>query len=208
MTEKEWLAATDPAPLMEFLRDKASDRKLRLFAVACCRRVLGLVPTKRNREGLEVAEAFADGMTTEHIVRITHDASLIRGAHIRTSWALLLDSFQAATNSQHYISHALSMQKPPKRRIAARLEEMTYESLLVRDIFPFRPITLDPSWLTSTVVSLAQQMYDTRDFTTMPILADALQDAGCDNAQILEHCRGPGPHVRGCWVCDLCLNKS
>jgi hypothetical protein len=57
------------------------------------------------------------------------------------------------------------------------------------------------------VVLLARQTYESRDFSTMPILADALQDAGCDNADVLDHCRGPGPHVRGCWVVDLALSK-
>jgi hypothetical protein len=61
-------------------------------------------------------------------------------------------------------------------------------------------IVINPAWLTSTVLALARQMYDSRDFSAMPILADALQDAGCDNEDILKHCRGPGPHVRGCWV--------
>lgn len=67
---------------------------------------------------------------------------------------------------------------------------------------------MPPAWRTSTAVALAQQMYDTRDFSAMPILADALQDAGCDNADILGHCRGPGPHVRGCWLVDLVLDKK
>jgi hypothetical protein len=73
---------------------------------------------------------------------------------------------------------------------------------------PFRPITLNPSWLTSTVVSLAQQMYDSRDFSAMPILADALQDANCDNADILNHCRSATVHTRGCWTLDLVLGKD
>jgi hypothetical protein len=51
-------------------------------------------------------------------------------------------------------------------------------------------------------------MYDTRDFAAMPILADALEEAECDNLDILAHCRGPGPHVRGCWVVDLMLGKK
>jgi hypothetical protein len=78
-----------------------------------------------------------------------------------------------------------------------------------RDIFanPFRPVAFE-SWRTSTVVTLAQQMYDSRDFALMPILGDALQDAGCESADILDHCRGDGPHVRGCWVVDLVLGKS
>jgi hypothetical protein len=71
-----------------------------------------------------------------------------------------------------------------------------------------RPVARDLSWLTETVVMLAQGMYHSRDFSAMPILADALQDAECDNDDILDHCRGPGPHVRGCWVVDLVLGKE
>jgi hypothetical protein len=73
---------------------------------------------------------------------------------------------------------------------------------------PFRPVTFSPEWRTSTAVTLAQQMYESRDFSPMRILADALQDAGCDNEDILNHCRGEGPHVRGCWVVDLVLGKE
>ena len=73
---------------------------------------------------------------------------------------------------------------------------------------PFRPITIDPRWLTSNVVDLARVIYDERAFEKMPILADALMDAGCDSEEIINHCRGDGPHVRGCWVVDLILGKS
>jgi hypothetical protein len=73
---------------------------------------------------------------------------------------------------------------------------------------PYRSVTADPSWLTSAVVSLAEGIYADRAFDRLPILADALQDAGCDNSDVLEHCRGPGPHVRGYWVVDLVLGKS
>jgi hypothetical protein len=81
---------------------------------------------------------------------------------------------------------------------------------VVRDIFvnPFRPTTLSSSWRTDTAVSLARQMYDAREFSAMPILADALQDAGCDSDDVLNYCREPGPHVRGCWVVDLVLGKE
>ncbi len=80
----------------------------------------------------------------------------------------------------------------------------------LRDIFgnPFRPVTLDPRWLSSTVLDLARTIYDERVWERMPILADALMDASCDNEEILNHCRGEGPHVRGCWVVDLLLGKS
>ena len=80
----------------------------------------------------------------------------------------------------------------------------------VRDIFgnPFRPVTFDPRWRTSDVLGLARAIYDDRAFDRMPILADALMDAGCADEQVLGHCRGDGPHVRGCWVVDLVLGKE
>jgi hypothetical protein len=92
----------------------------------------------------------------------------------------------------------------------ARHEERAARAGILRDIFgnPFRPVAFSPEWRTDTAVSLAKQMYESREFSAMPILADALQDAGCDNDDMLDHCRGPGPHVRGCWVVDLVLGKN
>jgi hypothetical protein len=88
--------------------------------------------------------------------------------------------------------------------------EARIQAPLLRDIVgnPFRPVSFDPVWRTDTTVSLAKHVYGSRDFSAMPILADALQDAGCDSPDILSHCRGPGPHVRGCWVVDLVLGKA
>ena len=81
---------------------------------------------------------------------------------------------------------------------------------LLRCIFgnPFRPVAVDPAWRTTTVVQLAQGVYNDRAFDWLAILADALEEAGCTNADILGHLRGPGPHVRGCWVVDLVLGKE
>ncbi len=94
--------------------------------------------------------------------------------------------------------------EPPKIRGQMKIAR------LLRDIFgkPFRPVTPDPRWFTSTVVDLAKAIYEGRAFDRMPILADALMDAGCDSEEIIEHCRGNGPHVRGCWVVDLLLGKE
>ncbi|VTR97033.1 Uncharacterized protein (Fragment) OS=uncultured bacterium PE=4 SV=1 [Gemmata massiliana] len=92
-------------------------------------------------------------------------------------------------------------------------EEETSEIVvtLIRDIFgplSFRPVAFSPEWRSSTAVAIAAQMYESREFGAMPILADALQDAGCDSADVLDHCRGPRPHVRGCWVVDFVLGKE
>ena len=78
---------------------------------------------------------------------------------------------------------------------------------LLRDLFgnPFRPVAFSPERRTETAVLLGKQMYESRDFSLVPILADALQDAGCEDEQVLSHCRGDGPHVRGCWVVGLVL---
>jgi hypothetical protein len=100
--------------------------------------------------------------------------------------------------------------KPPHE--AANRAECLVQARIARDVFgnPFRPLpVLAPEWRTSTVLALAKQMFDTGDFSAMPILADALQDAGCDGDVILSHCRDPeGVHVRGCWVVDLVLAKQ
>ncbi|HEY1189515.1 MAG TPA: hypothetical protein VGE74_17855 [Gemmata sp.] len=81
---------------------------------------------------------------------------------------------------------------------------------LVHELFgnPFRPVTFASEWRTDTATALAREMYESRDFSAMPILADALQDAECDSADVLDHCRGEGSHVRGCWVVDLLLGKE
>ena len=88
--------------------------------------------------------------------------------------------------------------------------ERDQQLLLLRDIFgnPFRPVEIDPRWLTSTVADLSRFIYEERAFDKMPILADALTDAGCDSEEMLNHCRADGPHVRGCWVVDLLLGKT
>jgi hypothetical protein len=91
-----------------------------------------------------------------------------------------------------------------------RTEEARWQAMIFRDVFgnPFRSASFSSDWRTETALSLAQQMYASRDFSPLPILADALEDAGCTNADILAHCRGPDPHVRGCWVVDLVIGTE
>jgi hypothetical protein len=117
----------------------------------------------------------------------------------------------AAAYEAPWVAHNFLHLRLPDRGDFGRESRLQADAVaIIRDIFgnPFRPVTFSPDWRTSTAVALAKGMYESRDFSAMPILADALQDAGCDSDAILDHCRGPGPHVRGCWVVDLVLGKS
>ncbi len=134
-------------------------------------------------------------------------------------YALEADAKEAARDAAVFAAIAAGWQAMYKVRRKGRGKlpekmkepELAAQADLLRDIFgnPFRPAKFDKRWRTDTVVSLAEQMYDSREFSAMPILADALQDAGCDNAEVLNHCRDASlTHVRGCWVVDLILRKS
>jgi hypothetical protein len=102
------------------------------------------------------------------------------------------------------------VKEPASDGVAAREAGLKDLTAVVRDIFgnPFQPVATGPSYSNPTVRTLAQTIYDQRAFDRMPELAVALEEAGCNNTGILEHCRSPGPHVRGCWVVDLALNKA
>ncbi len=114
------------------------------------------------------------------------------------------DDSDAALFCAEMVAKAVSDTEEPDRA------EQVEQAGLLREIIgnPFRPVVLNAAWLTSTVCALASGIYSDRAFDRMPILADALQDAGCDNEEVLGHCRGPGPHARGCFVVDCLLGKK
>jgi hypothetical protein len=222
MTEAEWLAADDPGPMLKSLRDKAADRKLRLFAAACCRRIWDVLTDEAGRSAVHVAERFADGEATADELRLAAEAVSTRHGELEEEMEDGEDSpeevrrynaveaaWRAAESEFGFdLSNICDNVDWARERDGAE-----YPALcdLLRDMFgtrDFRPTTADPSWLTSAVTALARQMYDDRDFSSMPILADALEDAGCIDPDVLDHCRGPGPHVRGCWVVDSLLGKA
>ncbi len=115
-----------------------------------------------------------------------------------------------------YGSRPADKQRSPSYKVASvlcnqvRLSEAEAQAAILRDIIgnPFRPVAFDPLWRSETVVLLARQMYESRDFSAMPILADALEDQGCGDENVLGHCRGPGQHMRGCHILDLVLGKA
>jgi hypothetical protein len=208
MTEVEWLAATDPTPMLEFLAGRASDRKLKLLGLACCWNIWPLIDVDRSQEAVAIAEQFLEGWVDKETIR----QALDRAATYVTEGPAYYAAASAAQFALHrYPTFTQLQQHVLNPAAAARGEgEHQKQAALVRDIFgnPFRPVSVDPSWLTSTVVALASGIYAERAFDRMPILADALMDAGCDNADVLNHCRRDGPHVRGCWVVDLLTGRT
>jgi hypothetical protein len=200
MTEAEWLTCDDPTRMLEFLRGKTSDRKLRLFACAWCRKARRHLGDEPGQQALEVAERFADGLVSPE-----DQERAFRSAfeEVRSRWRLARgpgnDSVQAESDYRASV-YAMYTAGTGCGDLGNHLRPevlnwlpLSDKSGLLREIFgnPFRPATLDPSWLTSTVTVLARGMYDSCDFSAMPILADALQDAGCDSPDSLDHCRGP-----------------
>ncbi len=229
VNEQEWLAATDLVPMVDFLGQKASQRKLRLFAVTCCQWVTQLGTDTSFLNSLDVAERFADGAATADELAKAEEASNEVYQECEEALSVAASRAVLAGTSGQGDDPAIT-----KRQDAADIVSQTTEAVIrgrdfaytargcgrrythsdpvlwLRDIFgiPFRPVIVDPDWLTTTVVSLARQMYESRDFSGMPILADALHDAGCDEPAILAHCRCEKPHVRGCWLVDLILGKG
>jgi hypothetical protein len=167
---------------------------------------------------VEVAERFADGGATSAELQAAFPASgrkplTFLEDHPDAQGDTVIAMVQSTTEAKPY-SAAFNMTAYPLPLAGHRGASAEGEAIicdLLRDVFgnPFREVKFDKRWKTDTAVSLAKQMYESREFGTMPILADALQDAGCDSDDILSHCRDAKQvHVRGCWVVDLVLGKS
>ena len=216
MNEAEWLA-NDLWDNFD-VYDHRDREKLRAVVCACARRVLdvgGSTVPAVFAGVVDVAERYAGSRATRTELLAARKTlrTAIRGLPSPEQRAALVSVFAELTDDtfegfEHMLNSTGSVLRKHHGR-AFRREGVALSGLL-RDIFgnPFRPVTFAPAWRTDTAVLLARQMYDAREFSAMPILADALQDAGCDNADVLNHCRSGEPHVRGCWVVDLVLGKG
>jgi hypothetical protein len=216
VTEVEWLACTDPKPMLEFLFDHPdySERKMRLFAVACYWQVAEFHWDEPLFDAeVEAVERYADGLIGRDgllAASLAHyrlqlfpgeEESALRFVNQEADYAAWMADWAA-----QWTRYAEEGAWPAGAAEAGQAD-------LLRDLFGncFRQVTFDPAWLAwndGTVVRLAQAVYGERAFDRLPVLADALEDAGCTDADLLGHLRGPGPHVRGCWVVDLLLGKS
>jgi hypothetical protein len=212
ITESKWLASTEPALLLEHVRQKVQlartargRRKLLLFAAACACR-----SRQRDRydgAAWDVCERYADGLVSKiEYLRQSHGMMGVTGFFRHgdnRAWALAAATATAIRqiNSANCRDHQVLR------------AESAAQAALVREVFgnPFRTVRIPRAlllWHDGTIPRLAQSIYDERAFDRLPILADALEDAGCSDAETLTHCRGNGTHVRGCWVVDLLLSKA
>jgi len=297
-TEAHWRTCADPEPLLDFLMDKGSKRKWRLFAVACCRRVQHLMRDERSRQVIEIAARYIEGSVPEEemraalgLARDAHKAAEIaKGCAERESeyddltpkYAAALSDACAAqaplgifcrdgwgadagTCSDEVFgripSHICAADAAGLRTVADLGHGRTFSALalqaagnaaerqaqceLIRDLFgdcfgppwdqgcwlswrspsSFPPrsglqwcllptrVSADirPEWLTwneGVVVRLAQSIYHNEAFDRLAFLGDVLEDAGCTNLDILNHCRQPRKHARGCWVLDAILARE
>jgi hypothetical protein len=245
MIEPEWLACEDPGRMLAWLGDKASERKVRLFAVACLRAALGATlaegetvsPALRvGKRLLAACERHADGAAGDQEL----------AAARAEAEAVLLSPHTAEESFDWEVRCALRAAGPPEGLPAqlaglraeyaeywagmytfyggtAEVWQQYHDQALedisgqqcqrLRDVFgnPFRTVPLNPAclaWEAATVPKFAAVVYEERAFDRLPVLADALEEAGSEDAELLAHLRGPGPHVRGCWALDLLLGKS
>lgn len=231
MTEAEWLAREEPDLMLGGLRERglASERKQRLFAVACCRRVWHLLTDERSRAAVRMAERHADGQAGLKELARTRVAAVTAADRVarNAGWAAYHAAVQRVTDESidSACMAAVESQARSARRAAraagadeaaaweaGRVAELRAQADLLRELFgplPFRDVPVSSSWLRwndGTVVKLARALYDGRRFDELGILADALEEAGCAEPELLAHCRAGGEHVRGCWALDLILD--
>lgn len=226
MTEAEWLACDDPRAMLTQVSESARDRGLRHLAVSPALRIVRRLGGTHRRHHAELLDQYAAGELSREELgrhwlnrRKRCDAFDIFGfpwggeqsrwddAAEATLWFLrrFLPE-ESILLGEEAVWQAARGSRPGSPAHNA----LTIVANDIRDVFgnPFRPVAFDPRWRTESAVSLASAIYAERAFDQLPILADALEEAGCHHADVLAHCRGPGPHVRGCWVIDLVLGKA
>jgi hypothetical protein len=215
MTEAEWLACNEAIRLYGAVHEQISTRKHRLFLAVCFRSVWDSLADDVQRV-IQVNEWFAEGQATARDM----ERACLECKNVRTELPMrIIESlmeYRPSFAPLDVIAREQSIKAEPNLSVSHAGCAFGHAQLF-REVVgnPFRPITIDPTWLTSNTRSLAQAAYDERalpsgrlDNARLAILGDALEDAGCTDRAILDHLRGPGPHARGCWAVDLLLDKG
>jgi hypothetical protein len=200
MTDKQWRSETDLWRLFDFLHRGGDPRKLRLLACAALRSCGFESASACAGQAIEMAERFADGLATA--AELAHANQHAREVDAQAHRDINLGSCFCEIT-------AANPEPAELTGICAWLG--TGAIALVREVFgPCLRCTIDPGWLTwndHTVARLARTICDDSDFKLLPVLADALEESGCTEVDLLGHCRGPGMHVKGCWALDLLLDR-
>jgi hypothetical protein len=240
MTQVEWQTCSDLRVMLRWLREqgKASDRKQRLFAVACCRRVWSHIAERCGREAVLVSERYADGRASDENLetaffaadRVFSSRDAVSGLAAAVRGLAAWRALDAARLAAHPETRGLGDGTAVAAAMAATSTsedfwpqyacEEGHQCTLLRELFgnPLRPIQLDPAWLAwndGTVRKLAEVAYDERDMPSghldrqrLAVVADALEQAGCADADVLGHLRSAGSHYRGCYALDAVLGKG
>lgn len=208
MNESEWLVCEDPSFMLSEVGLGNGARKVRLFACACLRRLWDRLTDEKSRTQVEVAERFADGLATKpDLVQARVTGQPPSPFLAAAAWYAASDPIDLPFRALHVLDNIKAALRKAEREV-----ERLAQAELARDTFNLDgPPRLKQTWLRwqdSTVSKLAASVYEARRFDELPILADALEESGCDNRDVLEHLRGPGPHVRGCRVLDAILGKK
>jgi hypothetical protein len=225
MNRTDWQAWNNPLPMLNWLRERqASERKLRLFACACCRDILDILVgyDPRAVSLLEKCERMADGQpaVAGHPSRepVWLGSEAVQAGSVLAA-ALQPSAWNAARETVDAVRQLLQARADSRGGSHRAMlggswvsSAQRIQAALVRDLFgdPFRsqPLYLADVADQRNVMHLARMIYSERSFQDLPVLADALEDAGCTDEEVLEHCREPGEHARGCWLVDAVLGRS
>ena len=235
MTENEWLSPINLYNKLNYVESQyGTNRLLRLFACACCRRVWNLLSICCAKRVVEMSEKYADGQATEsELLKLHNDDEFVRfnrlqydnpaeiGLTFRGIKAIIAVMRMASLSFDPYMIAQDTSRDPALDFLPDIENQLTRKSALTSDselvmatkflwdIFgnPFQPTPFAPAWRTQKSLNLSRHMYDSNQYISMKLLGDYLEEAGCDNIGILNHCRLSQIHVRGCWVVDLVLQK-
>jgi hypothetical protein len=224
MNREEWASYSDPNPMLDFLQFRASERKSRLFACACLRDIWHLLTDNQSRDFVDVVERYADGAKTEVAVT-THWKGIDRSLVTNELYAALgelaflprdlhpyvdppfWNMSKARVISKAVIGLAGEEEKEKRRQCdLLRCQFQFQQGFLFAFSPPVSPAVL--AWHNETIPRMAQEIYESRAFDRLPLLAKALEESGCDNEELVYHCRTSDPHICGCWALDVVLRKE
>jgi hypothetical protein len=223
MQEADWIGSHNPVSMLEYVHDRVSDRKLRLFACACCRMIWDLMTDQRCRLAVEMAEEYVDGKVSKEDLLATAKAAYLGDLNQPSNAASTCASPRLSGSTAAWLVSQIAAMAAAQASASEDFSDkwtdahnslaapiLAAEANILRDIVgnPFGRTRFDPQWITPSVLSLAKTVYDERDFSRMAELGETLQQSGCGDAEVLVHCSSNLEHARGCWVVDGLLGKT